>query len=160
MVLESTAPIKAYFPEKRKHAFALGFTLPPMDSYKQRLAHAISLARIPEREARAVLAAALEISPQAVGMVLTGKSKAFSADNSAKAARFLKVDHFWLATGEGEPRPPGLSEAAQEFGRRYDRLDADGRAKFSPAIIIAQKGVPDEQVEQLMPVTRRQRQES
>lgn len=148
MVLASMGAIKAFFPPQSKYAFSVGFTLPAM-SYGERLAKAMELARVD----RARVAAALDISVQAVGQVLKGKSKAFTADKSAKAARLLKVDHFWLATGEGDPKPPGLSEEAQEFGRRYDRLDAEGRAKFSAAIVIAQKGIPDDQVEARMPVT-------
>lgn len=38
---------------------------------------------------------------QAVGDVINGKSKAFTAENNAKAAEFLKVNSFWLATGDG-----------------------------------------------------------
>lgn len=152
MVLESMAGIKACFPGIGKYAFDRGITLLGM-SYGERLAKAMELARVD----RAKVAAALEISVQAVGQVLNGQSKAFTADKSAKAARFLKVDHYWLATGEGEPRPEGLSEEAQEFGRRYDRLDTDGRAKFSAAIIIAQRGVPDAQVEAQMPITATRR---
>jgi SOS-response transcriptional repressor LexA len=47
------------------------------------------------------LAAALGVSVQAVGDVLRGKSSAFTAENNAKAAQFLRVDPNWLATGEG-----------------------------------------------------------
>ena len=127
--------------------------------YGQRLRQALLLAGygVGDDELRegaaAKLAKALGISGAAVGMVLSGQTKQFTPENSARAARFLKVDHFWLATGEGEPRPAGLSEEAKEFARRYDRLDADGRAKFSAAIIIAQKGVSDAEVEQAMPIT-------
>ncbi len=37
--------------------------------------------------------------------MLTGSSKALTAENTAKAARFLRVDWYWLATGEGEMEP-------------------------------------------------------
>jgi transcriptional regulator with XRE-family HTH domain len=146
--------IKAFFPEIGKYAFSAGATLPPM-SYGERLAKAMEQARVD----RAKLAAALEISVQAVGQVLNGQTKAFTADKSAKAARLLRVDHYWLATGEGEPKPPGPSEEALEFARRYDRLDTDGRAKFSAAIVIAQQGVPDAKVEERMPITARRSRE-
>jgi transcriptional regulator with XRE-family HTH domain len=119
--------------------------------YGQRLAEAMALAGMAEadgtlkKDARSRLAAALEISVQAVGQVLTGASRAFTPEKSARAARFLKVDHYWLATGEGEPRPPGLSPEALEFARRYDRLDAEGKAKFSAAIVLAQRGLTENQ---------------
>src|SRR5690606_10262533 len=95
----SMLAIEAYFQTDYKHAFGLGFTLSGM-SYGDRLSQAMELARVD----RAKLAQALGISVQAVGQVLTGKTNAFTADKSARAARFLKVDHFWLATGEGEPK--------------------------------------------------------
>jgi transcriptional regulator with XRE-family HTH domain len=123
------------------------------DTYGKRLAHALEVAR----KDRAALAEHLKISVQAIGAVLNGKSSAFTAENSAKAARWLRVDHYWLATGEGEPRPPGLSEEAVSFAQRYDRLDEEGRAKFSAAIVIARTGVPDQVVEDKMPVTRKAR---
>ncbi len=47
------------------------------------------------------LAQALGVSYTAVAKML-GRDKQFSAINSAKAAKFLGVDHFWLATGEGD----------------------------------------------------------
>jgi transcriptional regulator with XRE-family HTH domain len=138
--------------------------------YGQRLKKALLLAGYGEkskpdelrRDAREKLAEALDISVQAVGMVLTGKTKAFAPDNSARAARFLKVDHYWLATGEGEARPPNtLSEEAMAFARRYDKLDAEGRAKFSAAIVLARPGVSDEEVERSMPITaKRAKQEN
>lgn len=43
----------------------------------------------------------LGISYQAVKKVLDGKSSALNAENTAKAARYLGVDIYWLATGEG-----------------------------------------------------------
>lgn len=75
--------------------------LSPMKTYGDRLEEAL---RIAKRD-RAELSAAINISIQAIGQVIAGKTKALTAENSARAARFLRVDHFWLATGEGEPRP-------------------------------------------------------
>lgn len=72
-----------------------------MNTYGERLEEAL---RIAGRE-RKELCAAIDITLQALGQVISGKTKALTAANSARAARFLKVDHFWLATGEGEPRP-------------------------------------------------------
>lgn len=140
--------IKAFFHTERKYAFSQGITLPAM-SYGQRLAQAMELARVD----RARLARELEVSVQAIGQVLLGKSKSLTADKSAKAARLLRVDHFWLATGEGEPRPPGLSEEALAFAVRYDRLNVTERTRMSALLVAARDGVSDEQVERDMPIT-------
>ena len=43
----------------------------------------------------------LGVSASSVGQVINGTSSAFSAENSARAARYLRVSPFWLATGEG-----------------------------------------------------------
>lgn len=128
-------------------------------TYGGRLKEAMDLARLSGREARTRLSAMLKeqmgakLSVQAIGQVLTTPGRAFSAEISARVARILRVDHYWLATGEGEPRPPGLSEDAVSWARRYDRLDADGRAKFSAAIVLAQPPVSDKTVEERMPIT-------
>lgn len=52
------------------------------------------------------LAAALGVSVQAVGDVVRGKSGAFTAENNAKAARYLGVNPNWLATGNGKMESP------------------------------------------------------
>lgn len=54
---------------------------------------------------RKALARELGISTQAVGQVITAgadSSKAFTAKNNALAARYLRVNSHWLATGEGQ----------------------------------------------------------
>lgn len=85
-----------------------------MNTYGERLEEALRLAGC-ERKA---LCGAVGITLQALGQVISGKTKALTAENSARAAKFLQVDHFWLATGEGMARPskrvevppvPGLS---------------------------------------------------
>lgn len=156
MVLESMNAIKACFPESYKHAFGVGATLLDV-TYGARLAKAMEMARLTDKDARAKLAKALDISVQAVGQVLTGTTKSFTADKSARAARFLKVDHFWLATGHGEPRPPGLSEDAIAFAARFDRLDAEERKRWELLVQVARNGVPDAQVERDMPITAKHR---
>jgi len=70
-----------------------------MPNYGERLEHAL---RLSKRD-RMALSQVLGISVQAIGQVLAGKTKALTAENSARAARFLGVDQFWLATGEGRP---------------------------------------------------------
>lgn len=66
--------------------------------YGDRLKAALVYARKERKE----LALALEISVQAIGDAINGKTKAFTAENNAKAATFLRVNPHWLATGEGD----------------------------------------------------------
>lgn len=67
-------------------------------TYGERLQAAMDFAR----KRRKDVAGALGITPQAVGDVIRGKSNAFTTENNAKAAVFLKVSSHWLSTGEGE----------------------------------------------------------
>lgn len=74
-------------------------------TFSERLDLALSQAQ----KTRSELAKALRspkggmgVSPSAIGQLLDGKSKAMSAENCLRAARFLSVDAFWLATGEGQ----------------------------------------------------------
>jgi phage repressor protein C with HTH and peptisase S24 domain len=53
-----------------------------------------------------MLADALGISYQATKKAVDGKTKAFTAANSLKAARVMGVSPDWLATGEGEVKGP------------------------------------------------------
>lgn len=83
---------------------------------------------------RKELAAALECKVQAISMVITGAGKAersLSGKNHVKAAKFLKVDSYWLATGVGDPKPKyseqqkeasTLSTDAIEIGVYFDKL--------------------------------------
>ena len=67
-------------------------------TYGDRLRTALAYAKKERKE----LGAALEISVQAVGDAIRGKTKAFTAENNAKAAAFLRVNPHWLATGDGD----------------------------------------------------------
>ncbi|MCW7541465.1 XRE family transcriptional regulator [Aquabacterium sp. A7-Y] len=71
--------------------------------YGERLQLALNLAG----QTRDALAKALGVSVQSIGLVINGQTKAHTAENCAKAAAFLRVNFFWLATGVGEPRPAG-----------------------------------------------------
>ncbi|MCY0854299.1 helix-turn-helix domain-containing protein [Cupriavidus sp. D39] len=66
-------------------------------TYGQRLEQALTTSG----KDRQQLADDIGISVQAVSQVLLGKTKALTAENSARAAKFLGVDSFWLATGAG-----------------------------------------------------------
>ncbi len=55
---------------------------------------------------RKQLAAALGVSPQAIGMVINGSGgleRKLSAVNNEKAAAYLGISRLWLLTGENEP---------------------------------------------------------
>lgn len=72
-----------------------------MVEFKERLAHAMSIAGVNE----STLASRLGITYQAVKKQLKeGTKDGFSGPNTVRAARFLGVDAYWLATGEG-PTP-------------------------------------------------------
>lgn len=119
-------------------------------SYGSRLEKAMELAEAD----RNGLAKAVGVSVQAIGMVLGGKSNAFAAENHARAAQFLSVDHFWLATGEGEPRPPymkeraALSSRAVEFAAAFDALEPGQQALWRTLVLAAGSHAPDERVAQ------------
>lgn len=68
---------------------------------------------------RSPTSGAMGISVQAVGQVLNGASKTLGAENTLRAARFLGVDAFWLATGEGTMvAPPSAAEPGAVYGHR------------------------------------------
>jgi transcriptional regulator with XRE-family HTH domain len=92
--------------------------------FGQRLALAIELAGLPKYGGASQLARGIGTTPQAPLQVLKGESKALTAENTARAAKFLKVDWFWLATGEGKPHPY-LDEAAIEVGLRFAALNPE-----------------------------------
>lgn len=86
-------------------------------SYGSRLKEALALAKKSRRE----LAACLEVTVQAIGQVINSPTSQLTAENSAHAARFLSVDHHWLAAGQGEPRPrPAVSPMAADLARTFD----------------------------------------
>ena len=142
------AQIQAFFQGRSR-------TLIRMD-YQSRLKTAMKLAHADRR----ALAEALGISVQAVGLVLTGQSKALTAENSAKAARFLAVDPHWLATGEGEPRPllmherANLSTEAVEHAAQFDQLTTAEKRLWRTLVLAARSGVSDQEVEAKIPATK------
>lgn len=48
-----------------------------------------------------------------------------------------------------------VSPDALEWAQRFDRLDSSGKAKFWDALLIAQKGIPDEKLEHLRAPSKR-----
>lgn len=69
-----------------------------MIEYKHRLKEAMGTLSVQ------FVADGIGISYQGVKRVLEGKSRAFSAENNSKAAKFLNVRADWLATGDGAMR--------------------------------------------------------
>lgn len=98
-------------------------------TYGMRLNEAIGLAKTD----RKTLAASLGVSVQAIGDVINGKTKAFTAENNANAARALKVDAHWLATGSGDPRPgrqivaAAPSRRSEEDAIHIEEFDTGGK---------------------------------
>lgn len=90
--------IKAYFQSKNKFAFIDFCKNAFMSTYGRRLEKALKTSN----KSRKDLAKALEISVQAIGDAIRGKTASFTAANNAKAANFLGVDGDWLATGESD----------------------------------------------------------
>lgn len=61
------------------------------------------------------------ISPSAVAQLLSGASKSMTAENCARAARFLGVNGYWLATGEGSMHEgDGIFSLAREPAPTYE----------------------------------------
>ena len=86
------------------------------NTYSDRL----ELAMTEAKKSISDLAAAMGISYQAVRKAVKGESNAFSAENNAKAARFLGVRPDWLATGE-QPMHETPSATHGELSQRSIR---------------------------------------
>ena len=77
-------------------------------NYGERLNHSLERSKKSRRE----LAERINVSPQAIGMIITsagGKERRLSSENHLQAANFLSVSPYWLSTGEG-----GIDEHKQE----------------------------------------------
>lgn len=72
-------------------------TLGTMVDFSERLNTALTHAGTTAKDLQDYLG----ISYQAMKKLETGLSKSFTAENCARAARYLRVNFFWLATGEG-----------------------------------------------------------
>ena len=69
----------------------------------------------------------LGISYQASKKFEAGTSKSMTAENCAKTARYLEVDWYWLATGEGAARPDSVWPFPLILPSQYQQLDKDFR---------------------------------
>lgn len=114
-----------------------------MTTFAERLADAIDHAKT----SRKALAKALKspgsvngVSEQAIGQLLAGTSKSMSAQNTARAARFLGVDLYWFCTGEGQKvrrEPAGLanlSDVLDAFGEHLAAVHASARGEVGKTL--------------------------
>lgn len=73
-----------------------------MSTYGERLESALATRRPDDKNPRQWLADQLDISVQAIGQVITGKTRALTAENHEKAVAALGCSGMWLATGQGD----------------------------------------------------------
>ena len=99
-------------------------------SYGDRLDQAIRLAR----SSRAAVATATGVSVQAIGQVIRGETVALTAENSARAAKELRVDHHWLATGEGSPTPKANCPFSQELIEKLNAMSTEDLIRHENAV--------------------------
>jgi transcriptional regulator with XRE-family HTH domain len=102
-------------------------------TYGERLDRALTHAK----KSRAELAQALMnpegdfgVSVSSIGQVINGTVKAQSAENCARAAKFLGVSHYWLATGLGHMLEPASGLRVEERQAPYDMSDAQALAQL------------------------------
>lgn len=91
-----------------------------VSKFEDRLKEAMTLGGKKAKELAAVLVnpeGTLGTSPQAVYAAIKGSTKSMNAENVARAARFLGVDMFWLATGVGTAK--GHSSQALDADQLY-----------------------------------------
>ncbi len=82
-----------------------------------------------------VLQQHLGVTYQAIRKLELGTSKSLSAENNVRAARFLDVDAFWLATGEGQPRPQQPWPFPMILPSQWAQLDADFRRQVENNVV-------------------------
>lgn len=88
-------------------------TLSTMVDYWERLSEALKYAGVTVKQ----LQDHLSVSYQAMKKLEDGKTKSLTAENNAKAARYLGVDSYWLATGQGEKvKAMGTHTATEPIG--------------------------------------------
>lgn len=101
-------------------------------TYGQRLEKALQAAQ----KDRQQLADALGVSVQAISQVIVGKTKALTAENSARAARYLKADWHWLATGtELGEAASHLSSTEQAWPFSLDRGEYDQLSDLQRSVL-------------------------
>ncbi len=114
--------------------------------YGKRLDQALKHAAKSRRE----LGLHLGMSPQNIGMIITNAKKTdqhLGSEDHAKAARYLRVNAHWLATGEGEMTGDGsqtgyeLSVQAVELAELLDMIPVSDRVKRAKAFADATNAI-------------------
>lgn len=105
-----------------------------MNTLAERLRHAMEV--LPPKKIKGVeLARAVGVKPPSVSDWLSGKSKTMEGENLLRAAKFLKVNPTWLASGTGEIQPETTSKFNQldieAFKKKYNISDCDEAVLFS-----------------------------
>lgn len=95
-------------------------------TFSERLLEALEAAR----KSRADLARHLGVSQAALTQLVRGRTGAMNAENTARAAAFLRVECLWLATGDGPMRAAEFSPMAQDLARQFDRVPFDERDRL------------------------------
>lgn len=105
-----------------------------IEAYRGRLREAMGLAdKEPGNDKVRALAAHLGISYTAAAKIVRKKG-VFNAVNSANAAKFLNVDHHWLATGEGSKVAPPSWPFPEIDRARFDALEPYQRTEIQGAV--------------------------
>jgi predicted transcriptional regulator len=96
-----------------------------MSNYGKRLK--LAMDEVTPKCDRATLARVLGVTVQSIGQVIRGETHRLDMLNHGKAYRFLRVNDIWLATGDGEMRPPKgtAAVAAHQTHSTYAGLLAD-----------------------------------
>lgn len=135
-------------------AFNCG-TIKAMSTYGERLGMALDWSG----RSGAELARHLGVTKSAVYQVIGGQSAGMSAANSARAAKWLNVDHFWLATGEGASKSTDLSPMALDVAKQFDGApEAQKKALYALitfAVQLATESAPVEALPAPLPSVER-----
>ncbi|TPU95018.1 MULTISPECIES: LexA family transcriptional regulator [Acinetobacter calcoaceticus/baumannii complex] len=105
-----------------------------MNTLAERLRHAMEV--LPPKKIKGVeLARAVGVKPPSVSDWLSGKSKTMEGENLLRAAKFLKVNPTWLASGTGEIQQDTTTKFKQldieAFKKKYNITDSDEAVLFS-----------------------------
>lgn len=108
-----------------------------MNTLAERLRYAMEI--LPPNKIKGVdLARAVGVKPPSVSDWLSGKSKTMEGENLVRAAKFLKVNPTWLASGTGEIQPDTILKFKQldidAFKKKYNISDSDEAVLFSSIV--------------------------
>lgn len=113
-------------------------------TYGNRLNQALAHAK----KTRGQLAEAIGLSVQSVGQVIKGDTRAFTAENNAYTAKFLRVSSYWLATGKGDMTAKDDSSDyftanARELATVFDMIPESDTLRRAKAYTLAMQALVD-----------------